>query len=442
MVALTDREMADRATATYAPVQFGRHRHETPEGYVLWEGVRFARTGPMLYKPDEMPGIEPGPNGMICVERDADVLFHPDTLLSFAGKAITVEHPPTMLDAENHKEYAVGTLLNPRRGEGVDADYAVGDVLVWHKPAIEQIDKGLRQLSAGYDSDVEQISPGLARQTKNVGNHVALVPRGRAGPSCAIQDKETAMATPKKRSTWDRLRTAFKANDEAAFEEELTTAQDEAAESDGNPQRVVIELKTPEAAAPATVDDEGEGEGAQGGEGGDDRLSKLEAAVAQIAETVAKLVKGEEGEQQVGDEDGDDDEAGATNDEDPDEKAETTKAAAMDAMSKAEILAPGIKLPKFDSATGPNAPILALKRQALKTAYAGKAKTQVDAVLAGRAADFDKMPGAIVAVMFDAASALVRAENNSGARSRPLDIPQGPMTAARLQARIAELRKQ
>lgn len=441
MVGLTDREVVDRATATYAPVQFGRHRHETPEGYVLWEGVRFARTGPMLYSPEELPGIDPGPNGMICVERDADVLFHPDTLLSFAGKAITVEHPPTMLDAENHKEFAVGTLMNPRRGEGVDADYAVGDVLIWHKPAIEEIDDGLRQLSAGYDSDIEQISPGLARQTKNVGNHVALVKRGRAGPSCAIQDKENAMATPKKRSAWDRLRTAFKANDEAAFEEELTAAQDEAGEGEGESQRLIIEVKTPEAAAPEKVGDEDESEGAQGSEGGDDRLSKLEAAVAQIAETVAKLVKGEEGEQQVGDGDGDDDETGAMNDEDPEETGETTKAAAMDAMSKAEILAPGIKLPKFDSATGPNAPILALKRQALKAAYAGKDKTQVEAVLAGRAANFDKMPGAVVAVMFDAAAALVSAANNSGANPRPLDIPQGRMTAARYQELINERRK-
>lgn len=441
MVGLTDRDMVDRATATYAPEQFGRHRYETPEGYVLWEGVRFARTGPMLYSPDELPGIEPGESGMIVVERDADVLFAPDTLLSFAGKAITVEHPPTMLDADNHKEFAVGTLMNPRRGEGVDADYAVGDVLVWHKPAIEEIDDGLRQLSAGYDSEVEQIKPGLARQTKNVGNHVALVNRGRAGPSCAILDKENAMATPKKRSAWDRLRTAFKANDEAAFEEELTAAQDEAGEGDNEPQRLIIEVKTPESAAPEQVCDEG-GEG-EASAGGDDRLSKLEAAVAQIAEAVAKLTKGEQVEAPVNDDDGgDEDESGATNDEDPEETAETTKAAAMDAMSKAEILAPGIKLPKFDSATGPAAPILALKRKALKTAYAGNAKAQVDAVLAGRAADFDKMAAPVVAVVFDAAAALVTAANNAHANPRPFDIPQGRMTAAAYQERyIAPTRK-
>ncbi len=438
MVGLTDREVVDRATATFAPEQFGRNRYETPEGYVLWEGVRLARTGPMLYKPEELEGIEPGANGMIVVERDADVLFDPDAMLSFAGKAITNEHPPMMLDLENTAEYECGIVLNPRRGEGTDSNHLVGDFLVKNPELIADIDAGKRQVSLGYDADVEQIKPGLARQTKIVGNHAAVLPRGRAGPSCAIQDKENAMATPKKRSAWDRLTTAFKAKDEAAFEEALEEAKDEAGESEGNPQRLVIELKTPEAAAPEKVGDEGEGAGA--GEGGsadptEERFSKLEAAIAQIAESVAKLAKGEQGEQPVGDEGcegGNEDEPGATNDEDPDEKAETTKTAAMDAMAKAEILAPGIKLPKFDSATGPAAPVLALKRQALKAAHAGKHKAIVDSVLGGQAADFDKMKGAVLAVVFDSAAALVRAENNAGANPRrPSGIPQGPMTAAR-----------
>lgn len=433
MVGLTDREVVDRATATYAPEQFGRHRYETPEGYVLWEGVRLARVGPMLYKPEELPGIEPGPNGMIVVERDEDVLFDPDAMLSFAGKAITNEHPPAMLDLENHKDYAGGTLLNPRRGDGVDANHLVGDLLVTHPQFIADIDAGKRQVSLGYDADIEPVKPGLARQTKIVGNHVALVPRGRAGPSCAIQDKETEMATRPKRTLIDRLRTAFKAKDEAAFEEELESMDEGEGEGGGEPQRVVIELKTPEAAAPEKVGDEGEG-ASEGAEGGEDRLTKLEAAVAQIAEAVAKLTNAEKAEAEVtlGDEDGDDDEAGAMNDEDPDEEAETTKTAAMDAMAKAEILAPGIKLPKFDSATGPAAPILALKRQALKTAYTGKHKATVDSVLGGQPADFDKMKGAVLAVVFDSAAALVRAENNAGANPRrPSGIPQGPMTALR-----------
>jgi hypothetical protein len=104
----------------------------------------------------------------------------------------------------------------------------------------------------------------------------------------------------------------------------------------------------------------------------------------------------------------------------------------MDAMSKAEILAPGIKMPKFDSATGSAAPIIALKRQALKAAHGGKHKAIVDTILGGQPADFDKMKTPVLTVVFDSAAALVGAHNNAGSRTAPV-IKQGGMTAAKLQ---------
>jgi len=434
----TDRAASDRATATFAPEQFGRHRYQTPEGFVLWEGVRLARVGPMLYRPDEMPDVEPGSNGMVLIERDADVLFEPDAVLSFAGKPITNDHPPCPVSTDNFKQYAVGVVMNPRRGEGVEADYLLGDLLVTDADAIADIDAGKREVSAGYDVEVEEIKPGLGRQMKIVGNHVALVKRGRAGPSCSIQDEEPKMAK-RTRTIFDRLRTAIRAKDEEAIEAELNEAEkayDDETGSD-DPQRVVIEIKSPDAPVATEADDEDESNG-------NDDIAEIKAAVAALTAAVQKLQEGKtETADDDGDGDGDDDDTTAT-DEDGDQSEEVERKVAMDALAKAEILAPGIKLPVSDAARSvKRSAITALRRQALKKAFASDHKASVEAVLGGRKPNFDTMKPGVVAVVFDAAAALVRAANNDGARprERAFDVPQGRMTAARMQERILERRK-
>lgn len=428
-----DRDTLDRATATYAPEQLGRTQYLTPEGYLCCEGVRLARTGPMLYAQSEMPEVEPGPGGqMITVLRDADVLFAPETILSFNGKPVTNEHPAQMVSPQTYGAVAVGHVLNARRGEGIEADYLIGDLIITDAETMEAVRaKKKREVSCGYDAEVEQISPGLGRQTKVEGNHVALVKRGRAGPSCAITDEGPAMATKPKRTVFDRLRTAFKAKDEAAFEEELTNAEEAMDDEGDEPQTVVIKIEATPAAAPdadpaaePVVDDADPNE---------ERFAKIEAAVAQIAEAVGKLTKTEEPPA-----------AGVTDEdvaEEEEEKKEAEKTAVSDTLAKVEVLMPGFKLPKFDSASvATNARLTAARREALTAAMAdGARKASVEAVLAGR--DLAKMRPSSVAIVFDAAAALAKASNNSVYRPRPADIPQGPMTAARYQERIAERRK-
>jgi hypothetical protein len=421
MTALHDRaSLADRATATYAPEQLGRTQYMTPEGYLCCEGVRLARTGPMLYAHHEMPEIEPAASGaMITVLRDADVLFAPETILSFAGKDVTNDHPVRMVDGQTYKAVSVGTVLNPRRGEGIEADYLVGDLLIKDPDAIEAVrSKKKREVSCGYDAEVEQISPGLGRQTKVEGNHVALVKQGRAGPSCAIQDGDTPMAAKPKRTVLDRLRTAFKAKDEAAFEEELTNAQEAMDDDDADPQTIVIKVEAAPAPAAAAaepvVDDETDPNEA--------RFKKLEDAVTSIGEAVSKLAAPKADEKPEGE------------DTDEDEKKESEKTEAMDAIAKAEILAPGVSLPKMDGASPvTKGHITALRRDALRLAIADAGrKPHVEAVLAGREPKFDAMAPGEVRMVFDAASAVAKI-SNTASRNRPADIPQGRMTPAKLQ---------
>lgn len=426
------RPVTDRATATFAPEQVGRTRYLTTEGYLVCEGVRMARTGPMMYSHAEMRGsVAPPPDGaMISIQRDADVLFDPDVMLSFAGKSVTNDHPPKMLTPATVQAYEVGTILNPRRGEGLDADFFIADLLIKNPKAIADVQAGKVEMSLGYHSEIEQIAPGAGRFVAMVGNHGALVKRGRAGPDCKIQDKKEL---PMARTIFDRLRTAFQANDEAAFDEELAKVKGEVTAGGDVVHRVVVEAAPAKAAvvdadAAPTMDAAVEA-----------RFKGIEDSVKAIGDAVAKLVPTADSEAEA--KAAADAAAAEAAEKEKNDDPDCDKKSAMDAAVKAEILAPGIALPAMDAAIKTSV-VIALQRKALTAAYADSVrKAHVEAVMDGAAADFEKMPAAQVVVVFNAAFALTRSANNKTVNDRKFDVPQGPMTAARLQERIVERRK-
>lgn len=431
----------DRESATLTVDQIGRTQSVTPEGFLLCDAVRIARTGPMMYRPDEVD-VEPNPNGaMTVLARDADVLFAPETILSFAGKPVTNDHPDDLIGPETWRSVACGTVLNPRRGDGADADHLVADLLITDADCIADIRSGKREVSCGYDTEAETVKPGYGRVTKIVGNHVALVERGRCGPSCAIQDEEPIMAKAKKRTVWDRLVTAFHAKDEAAFQEELEAAKEEAGgEDDDKNIHVHVNLNgaAPEQAkADEPVKDETEDDPFEA------RFAKIEAALASIAETVGKLATAEKSEAEAHED--------LTKDEDGSEEekpeAESEKAPVMDAaalsaefqdtLSRAEIIAPGIKLPVFDAKAAPKLmadAMCGLRRKALAKAFdAPETRPSVEAVVGPRP-DFSKMTCDAAATAFRGVSEVVKAKRSAVVRDTTPVLPAaGKMTAERLQ---------
>lgn len=430
----------DRNAEVLVVEQVGRTRTLTPEGFLFCEGVRIARTGPMIYTPDEMPGIELGPASMIVVERDAPVLFDLECVASFNGKPVTNGHPDQMVSPETWRADSVGIVLNPRRGEGVESEYLLADLLITDADAIKAVNGGLLEVSCGYDSDREQVKPGLARITKVIGNHVALVEKGRCGPACAINDHEgKSMAS--KRTTWDRLRTAFRAKDEAAFEAEMNEAQAMNDDGEGEPSPpVVVHVHNapgakPDVETPAPAKDEGEA----------DPLVPIAAAIEKINGRLDALEKGGKP----------DAESAPAKDEEPKPEGEADKrepvmdSAALrdefqDVIARAEILAPGIKLPVFDSAKGCKFTADAmcdLRRRALEGALGDAVrKPSVTAVL-GDNPNIKAMTCDAATMAFRAASELARVANN-----RPSNTPHnvmggGKMTPAKLQELNAARRK-
>lgn len=221
----------------HAPVELGKTRRMTPEGYLLCEGVAIARVGEQKYHKSELP-LEADANDEILVQRVPEEVFNAQAMASFEGKSVTVEHPNEFIKPGNYKDHEIGTTHNVRRGEGIEDDMVIADLLIKDQKAIEYVNKYKPEVSCGYDSEYDQTEPGHAVQRSIRGNHVALVDRGRAGPRCAIRDHDLLQeivdmgkrtkVTASVSDRFMRFLTAFRANDAAGMAKELeeTTTQD------------------------------------------------------------------------------------------------------------------------------------------------------------------------------------------------------------------------
>lgn len=117
-------------------------------------------------------------------------VFHADSLASFQLVPVTLNHPPQGVTAENVREHSVGSVGDTVRQDG---DHVLAKLSVQDAAAVAAVESGSnRELSCGYTCDVEMTSgtwrgqPYDAIQRNIRGNHVALVERGRAGPTAAI----------------------------------------------------------------------------------------------------------------------------------------------------------------------------------------------------------------------------------------------------------------
>jgi hypothetical protein len=177
----------------YTTVKLGPNREITPAGFTLFKNVSIARTGVMIYGPGETD-IDPGPDGRVYVTRTPEEAFRSETLSSFNGAPFVIDHPIDDVDPNNWQELANGFFVDVRRGSGDQKDEMVGDLLVTTAHALAEIDSGTGEISAGYDAEYRKIGEGRGEQFNIIGNHVALVEKGRCGSRCTIRDKATSDA--------------------------------------------------------------------------------------------------------------------------------------------------------------------------------------------------------------------------------------------------------
>lgn len=149
---------------------------KTPEGYIIDTPV-IARTGIQWYKRDGKDVAE---------YRPASEVFASQSLASFVGRPLTIDHPSFMVRSDNVRGVVVGAILGEpwRDGENLRARVVVHD-----KRAVDLIERGLKaELSVGYTVETEQVA-GITPEgahydaiQRNIRcNHLSIVTRGRAG---------------------------------------------------------------------------------------------------------------------------------------------------------------------------------------------------------------------------------------------------------------------
>ena len=395
----------------YTTGQIGRTRETTPEGYLLCRDVPLARIGTLMYGDGEVP-VTADNTGLILIQRGEDVLFDPKTIASAEGKPITDDHPEDWVGPENWKELSKGSGHNIRRGEGIDSDLLIGDLLVTDKDAIDAVLEGKVEISLGYDADYIEVSPGKGLQSNIVVNHIALVDKGRCGSRCSIGDSFMSDKTKKKKISFaDRIRNLVKTKDAEEAEKLAKAVEDED-----------LDIKTDD----NDPDDEPDG---KTGDTLKQILKQLKTMDSDIQELKAKV---EDSDDPDPTKDDDPAKKGEGNDPEPtkddilkpepagkaDEGITHTGDSLKEVMVRAEILSPGIKLPPtIDSANNGKAVVLA-KRQALKAAMQTTDGQQAVAPFIGANANVDTLPIQTLDAAFIGASELIKQQNNlKGVRS-------------------------
>ena len=441
----------------YTDEQLGPTRSKTPEGYLLCEGVPLARTGIMLYMAGETP-VEPAPGEReVRIHRQPEEVFDPRTIASYVGKPLTNDHPDDDVTPSSWRDLACGIIMNPRRGEGDLQDCLLGDVLATDPSVIAMIERNEKtHVSVGYDADYEEIAPGVGVQKNIRVNHVALVEEGRCGPRCQIGDSKP---TEKKRMSYltAALHRAFKAKDAKeldAIEEEVKKDNPELAENNmgAGEQHVHVHLGS----ADTPVKDDEETEMAEGGST-EERLSRLESLLEALLDKIGggegedskpKDRKGKDKKDEVPEQfkkkdDDEDDKEDKKKDTDDAMDDETVKALGFEAppgtddragkardsayladawqqhVAYAEIIAPGARMPTFDSAARPAVTLTKLcgaRAQLLEHAYTSqdKARAIIDEINGNRVLDFKRMTCDSARVMIAAVAAEIGKANNAG----------------------------
>ena len=409
--------------AYFTPTKFSENIRETPEGFIICVGVPIARTGEMVYGADEIEDLLPDDEGKLVITREESEVFRPETIASFEGKPVTIGHPKDFVTPQNWSWLAKGIIQNVRRGEGEQENDLIADVFITDAIAINLVKAGLREVSCGYQADYDQTEDGKGKQSNIIGNHLALVEQGRAGSSYAINDHKGKVKNmpklkdaikglfgAKKVPTLDEV---MKAVDEAEKEdkkdekktddkadkvgatvwdaETSKKAYDELVEMVKDMGEKIAKLGQPQDAAK----EDKEGDITVSGDADKEKEKSMDERMKAVEDAVAGYAKEKsEDEDTFGSgETGDEDEE----ETDDDDFEETTMTG--DSISRAEILAPGIK------------PTKDLKAEALKAAYKTKeGKTVIDSLTGGKPT-FDSAEK--VDTLFIAASEVLKAKRTT-----------------------------
>jgi len=169
----------------------GQHYIETPEGYIVVEAY-IGRVGIQQYLESQ---VKDGgnPEKVVNVMRLPEEVFCPESMRSMNNLTVTNDHPAEgVVNSSTWKKLAVGF------GDEVtqDGNHLKTMIHITDAEAIKAWKSGRKEISLGYCCE-DYYSPGICGEEKYdyiqkniVGNHIALVDKGRCGGSCRTLDAE------------------------------------------------------------------------------------------------------------------------------------------------------------------------------------------------------------------------------------------------------------
>lgn len=184
--------------------------HIRPQDGALVADAYAVRTGIQLYRGGEVGLLD---RDVVRVWRPEDEVRSADSMITFSHAPITLDHPKEAVTAENWADLAKGEVSTEASWDGNRIKLPL---IIKAKDAIEAVQSGIRDLSAGYTCTLD-FADGVTPEgeaydaiQRNIRiNHLAIVPKGRAGntrigdsaeiwgsaPITRADDKEVKMTT-------------------------------------------------------------------------------------------------------------------------------------------------------------------------------------------------------------------------------------------------------
>lgn len=226
--------MPQTIDAAFYGTRLSANISKTPEGYLICHNVPIARTGVQQYIGTEI-GLDH--SNIVKVYRLPEEVFNPATLASFEGKPLTDNHPSGLVSVDNVNALFKGVAQNVKRGSGEDIEHMVSDLVLYDPTLINETENGnKREISCGYNCEYEPYKDGY-KQVNIRGNHIAVVPQGRAGQSIAIKDSNESIKRRKPMSKKSILSKMFAVFAKDAEPEEIEKALDAISEQTEEPKQ-------------------------------------------------------------------------------------------------------------------------------------------------------------------------------------------------------------
>jgi uncharacterized protein YidB (DUF937 family) len=169
--------------------------------YIEVKKARIARAGPQLYSAMEIAAR----GGKSATDKQVYVEYRPPEVLlrnldKFNMIALTNDHPPVDVTAENWHDYVVGFVGSSASVEVLDTGeiFVVNDIAFYDRRAYDDYKAGKVEISAGYVSettavkDPDKVGYDFVMRDITTVNHAALCDTARAGHNARVLDSINA----------------------------------------------------------------------------------------------------------------------------------------------------------------------------------------------------------------------------------------------------------